>query len=207
MRNLLCIIVILFASNVMAQNTGKFTDNRDGQTYKWVRIGNQIWMAENLRYKARGSGYYDLQVYGRIYDFKTAKKSCPSGWHLPSDSEWKIFERVLGMSEKVINSDYRSPSSNNIGFDLKSRSGWRPGWSSDGNGNGIDSYGFNALPGGYYHGYTKRFMHWGSSISFWSDTPVDIKNAIVRTLSSDNNSFNRDSVYKVHGNYCRCIKD
>ncbi|MDO9120379.1 MAG: FISUMP domain-containing protein, partial [Anaerolineaceae bacterium] len=53
------------------------------------------WMAENLKYNARGSGYYDLNLYGRFYDFKTALNVCPTGWHLPNDSEWKILENDL----------------------------------------------------------------------------------------------------------------
>ena len=80
-----------------------FTDPRDGQTYKTVKIGDQIWLAENLNYDpaAGNSWCYEddtanCAVYGRLYDWETAKTACPAGWHLPSEDEWDQLIAFLG---------------------------------------------------------------------------------------------------------------
>jgi uncharacterized protein (TIGR02145 family) len=105
----------------------------DIANYKTVTIGNQTWMAENLDYKTGNSWCFKdsssyCRKYGRLYDWETAMRACPSGWHLSSSEEWaELVEYVGGASV--------------AGKKLKSKSGWY------GN-NGTDDYGFSALPGG-----------------------------------------------------------
>ena len=85
-------------------DTTSFTDARDGQKYKKVKIGNQIWMAQNLNYDtSKGCGLYNTdssitEIYSRYYEWETAVKVCPAGWHLPSLYEWNELTDFLGGS-------------------------------------------------------------------------------------------------------------
>ncbi len=111
---------------------GSFTDARDGQSYKTVVIGDQVWMAENLNYKVYPSYCFDneesnCELYGRLYAWSAAMSACPSGWHLPSKDEFETLLSAVGGQEFA-------------GKKLKSSEGW------NGDGNGTDAYGFSALP-------------------------------------------------------------
>jgi len=134
--------------------SSKLTDSRDGQKYKTVKIGNQVWMAENLRFKIGDSWCYDnsednCAKYGRLYDWNMAKIACPKGWHLPSKDEWTELVTVVG--------------SETGGKKLKSTSGWNK------NGNGTDEFGFSALPGGYYNG---NFSNDSTNGQWWTSTRI-----------------------------------
>jgi len=85
-----------------------------------------------------------LSKYGRLYDWKTAKTVCPSGWHLPSNAEWSTLIRYVDNDKGCFLSC--------AGEHLKANS---PLWNntpfSNSNGKGTDYYGFSALPGGSGH--------------------------------------------------------
>src|SRR5215213_10720473 len=140
-QNIFTILATLFLTQAgIAQPTGTFTDSSDGQTYKTFSFKNALtgatvtWMAENLNYKVQGSYAYDdkeshRKELGLLYTWEAAKKACPSGWHLATDSEWSMLVTSFGGTDKA-------------GEALKSVSGWAE------DGNGANSSGFNALPGG-----------------------------------------------------------
>jgi len=140
------------------EKTGYFTDSRDGQKYRVVKIGGKTWMAQNLNYKTGNSWCYgsdnsNCEKYGRLYDWNTAMKACPSGWQLPLDKEWDNLVTASGGDV--------------AGKTLKSASGW------DNNGNGFDGNGFSALPGGnrYADGSflnVGKYGHWWTATEYWS---------------------------------------
>ena len=135
---------------------GELKDNRDGQTYKTVKIGDQWWMAENLNY-ADSVKTPSLLKRNWCTDSErpcfcssewlcynsdrrkcvlpdTVPGICPNGWHLPNSREWSVLMDAVGgklTSGKV----------------LRSQSGWYSNgdWYDD---KGLDSFGFNALPAG-----------------------------------------------------------
>ena len=89
-------------------NSGTFTDSRDSNTYKWVEIGEQVWMAENLAYKPNSGNYWainnndnNIPIFGYLYDWDIAQTIAPAGWHLPSQEEWQLLVNYLGGSDKA----------------------------------------------------------------------------------------------------------
>lgn len=176
--------------------TGIFTDNRDGKKYNWVKIGEQIWMAENLNYATSfGSWCYDnntsnCEVYGRLYDWNTANTACPSSWHLPSDQEWTVLIDHLG------GSDVAGGKMKNTGT---------AHWKSP-NKSASNLSGFSALPaGGYYT--DRRFYDLGQYGLFWSTREYNWSYARNRYLSSDNAGAPEHYYPKSGGFSVRCIKD
>ncbi len=105
---------------------------------------------------------YNYQTYGTLYNYDAAMKACPSGWHLTSDDEWKMLERKLGMDVNEL--DENTPNERNsgeVGYQLKSISGW------SNNGNGSNSSGFNAIPGGGLFG---TYLNIDQGAAFWTST-------------------------------------
>jgi len=100
MKKILVLFALLYATSC-EQNSDSFTDSRDGKKYKAVKMGDQIWMAENLNFEAKESKCYDnkpanCEKYGRLYEWETAKTACPKGWHLPVNDEWETLSNYLG---------------------------------------------------------------------------------------------------------------
>ncbi|MDR0517787.1 MAG: hypothetical protein LBH25_12155 [Fibromonadaceae bacterium] len=110
MKKIFAIFALL--CGVVCAQQDAFTDSRDGKKYKTVKIGNQVWMAENLSYNAKDSKCYNDERYkdsiancekhGRLYYWKIARTACPKGWHLPTSKEWETLFSFLG-GKKTIN--------------------------------------------------------------------------------------------------------
>jgi uncharacterized protein (TIGR02145 family) len=165
-------------------------------TVKTVKIGEQTWMAENLNIKAGNSWCYDgddsnCDRYGRLYDWETAKKVCPAGWHLPTRQEWNdLIEVVGGGGENV------------AGKKLMSKNRW------SNNGNGTDDYGFSALPGGD-RGYGGGFSSIRNYGYWWTATEGGSGEAYCRFMGYSilgfeigDNANKKSYAYSV-----RCVKD
>jgi len=197
---------------ISSSSRGTFTDTRDGKTYKWVKIGTQTWMAQNLNYNTStaGSKCYSYNednctTYGRLYNWETAvalpncnintcasqitaehQGICPEGWHLPSDAEWATLIDFAGGEVGA-------------GTKLKTDS-WYPN-------NGTDDFGFSALPGGFGY-YSGGFNQDGQVGDWWSTSEYNDGYAYEFGM----NIYNPDYVYWgnfLKGNFVsvRCVQD
>lgn len=163
---------------------GSLTDPRDGKTYKTVKIGNKVWMAENLNYDAgSGSWCYDnsssnCSQYGRLYNWETAKRVAPAGWHLPSKSEFETLLNNLGGSganayKQIINGG---------------------------------SSGFNALFGGWRDD-NGNFSYLGSYASVWSASELDNSYAWYLYVGSNYRRAGLSNSSKTGALSVRLVKD
>ena len=173
---------------------GTMTDPRDGQTYRTVKIGNQVWMAENLNYETANSYCYKDSVskctkYGRLYTWAAAKTACPSGWHLPTEIEFKELVATVG-------------GSSTAGKMLKSTSGWDDDEGESGN--GTDAYLFTALPAGDRSDNGGIYRDEGLYAFFWGSTDDGI--AYSMNLHYHDDIAGLGYGHKDTGHSVRCIK-
>ena len=208
-------------------NYADFTDPRDEHTYTTVLIGSQIWMAQNLNYDTlNGSGSYCYSktttycdTYGRLYNWATTMKVastynsailgdsiehqgiCPSGWHIPRNSEWQDLINFVG-------------GKNVAGGYLKAISGWKSYMDVENS----DLYGFSALPGGVYYNSAfnsvKEYGYWWSSTEYsnplatYSEYEEDKKKyAAYRIMGYTASSIVTISNDKTHYFSVRCLKN
>lgn len=210
------------------KTSGSYTDNRDGNTYDWVRIGDQIWMAKNLAYlpnvsppssESETDSYYyvydyegssvgtakatsNYQTYGVLYNWPAAIESCPSGWHLPGDEEWKEMEIYLGMSQSE--ADDINHRGTDEGGKLKETGTTH--WVSPNEGATNES-GFTALPGGYRN-YGGTFSFVGVYGYWWSSsTEHSSVYAWLRDMNYNHSDVRRYRSSKESGFSVRCVRD
>jgi uncharacterized protein (TIGR02145 family) len=196
----------------------------DGNVYKTVQIGRQVWMAENLRttryrngedipYARTDEAWTTEEVgmrcayehddaladqYGQLYNFYAVQDErglCPSGWHVPSDEEWNELEGALGLSSV----DAKQTGGRGIhGAAMKSEA-----W------DGTNSSGFSALPGGFRSYGSGFFSNGGLDGNWWSSSADGATYAWSRGLISlglDGDVL-RDSNYQENGFSVRCVRD
>ena len=229
---------IIFNPNV---NYGSFTDSRDNNVYRTLQLGDQIWMAENLRYLTHVSpsssdagnwvnGYQGTSVneakatdnystYGVLYTLSEASGACPTGWHLPSNEDWIIFENYL------IANGYNydgTTADNKIAAALASVFGWESStvMGSVGNSDYPDKKnitGFSGIPAGVRLDQGGKFDYLGTNTTWWSSTlyfsyilnGVRISSYYCRNLSNDNPALFGGNNGGIEGNgfSVRCKKN
>jgi len=219
------IIVNINSSTKLSSSSGKGGSSSSVQLEACVQgtvtIGDQVWQKCNLNYDIGKSKCYEddptnCNIYGRLYDWATAmalpascnssscsgqiqpkhQGICPGGWHIPSNEDWdKLLRYVDGTSGT--DSPYISYTA---GRYLKARNGW------NGNGNGEDTYGFSALPGGY--GYLDGYFDFvGSNGFWWSASEGNSSGAYYQRIYNNSERIqwfnnNEDILFSV-----RCIQD
>lgn len=193
-----------------------FTDARDGNVYQTVTIGNQIWMAENLKYlpsvvgpatisktdpyhyvynydgtsvtDAKATANYN--TYGVLYNWPAALLSCPPGWHLPSDAEWTVLTDYLGGKATA-------------GGKLKEAG--IEHWNEPNEG-ATNETGFTALPGGDRTSLAS-FTDNGMFGYWWSSTEHNTEHANYRGMRSIGANVFENYFFKSNGDSVRCLKN
>jgi len=208
---------------VRAFSNDSIITDADGNVYQSVIIGNQEWMSENLRTTKYSDGttipnvtddtewgdlstaawcHYDNDssqyeaMYGKLYNWYAVEtgKLCPTGWHVPTDSEWTVLTDYLAANGY----------SGSEGTALKSTSGWND-W-NDQSGNGTDDYGWLGLSGGV-RGSNGNFDVIGSIGKWWSSSQYNAGYSWSRSLSYTNGNVNRYASIKESGFSVRCLRD
>ena len=168
-------------------NRGTFTDARDGQVYKYTTIGNQVWMAENLKFDAPYSICYDeiegfCDTFGRFYslhedgeffglfDQDLLVTVCPAGWHVPSIDEWGVLIKEMGGEKNALSRLY---SSEEFGERFMKSS---------------DDCGFNSLPAGSWLSSGELASEYILS-AYWTSTALDFQKSYTCDFNYSGISF------------------
>jgi uncharacterized protein (TIGR02145 family) len=204
---------------IIPNNYAGLMSDIDGNTYKTVTIGTQIWMAENLRVVRYNNGttiplvtdntawaglttpgycWYNNDAatnkttYGALYNWYTVNTGnlCPTGWHVPTDAEWTTLTTYLN-GESVAGGKLKETGTAH--------------WASPNTG-ATNETGFTALPGGYRN-YNGTFNNIGYYGYWWSSTETSTTNAWNRLLNYNFSNVFRDFNNKEFGFSVRCLRD
>lgn len=171
----------------------------DGNAYEVVAIGSQLWMAESLRVTRAADGQSlasfapnddgaNIAAYGRLYGWESARRACPTGWHLPSDAEWSVLESAVGDAAAQRLRDPAAWVMTTTATDKAI----------------VALVPFGARPAGYKNdeGFENFF---GTRAVFWTATPHDQHLVWSRVLSSD--ALRRAPQHPQYGFSVRCVAD
>ena len=171
--------------------TGTFKDERDGRIYKWVKIGKQVWMAQNLNYTTHsGCWSYENDVanrnkYGLLYNFDDLKEACPKGWHVPAEAEWVELENTI--------------SSGTMGLSGGSGNGYDATCLLEGADSGLNLQFGGIHRQGYCADLEKKAWYW---------TSTRINNPIhVRIIDKSTGYIKPSELGSAYGLALRCVKD
>lgn len=206
-RSITFLMLIFIVSNAICQNNqrGTFVDDRDGREYKWVRIGAQTWMAENLNFDIEGSKIPRSKKYreefGRYYSYQEANLACPEGWKTPSSKDFEQLGDYISVHQAL----EQKGSRNRATIEEAGSFLIEPN----------DYYGFSVLFSGIIRPTSLPIQFTGvnKTTAFWtSDKPVqDAKDQIVkvRSIVLSNNSDNMKFWYETRSSKLsvRCIKN
>lgn len=184
----------------------------ENQTYKTIAIGTQTWMAENLNYAPPTGNSWcyngltqNCTTYGRLYDWSTAmdidvayntydfpdtvkhRGICPTGWHIPRNSEWKTLVDYAGGTPIAARN-------------LRATSVWRTVDSIV----NTDNLYFSALPAGTY---VSGYFYIDNQTYWWTATGDGTSNAFYRSMVYDKSKVYSTGMYKNTGYSVRCLKD
>lgn len=216
----------IWSFTLVPYETSTMTD-QDGNVYQTVKIGDQWWMAQNLKVTHYRNGdvipnvtdntewanlntgaycVYDndesnVETYGYLYNWYTVddyRNIAPEGWHVPTDDEWKELEMYLGMSEsEADNTGWRGTDEGNK---FKSTSGWHS------EGMSTNESGFSALPGASRGGSHGNFDGLGFYAHFWSSSESNKYSAWRRALYHESSKIDRYNYDKRYGFSVRLVK-
>ena len=208
-----------YCNGHMFNATNLFCDERDSTLYKWVTIGTQTWMAENLNYVyKKGDSVYGnwcygdstkyCAQYGRLYSWDVAMDSVTTGC-----GHGKTCAASSGRVRGVCPDGWHLPSTaewdtlfiavggqSTAGTKLKSPSGW------SNNGNGTDAYGFSASPSGGRK-YDEDYSYAGDNAYFWSSSENGQDKAYLMYLDYAHANAALNSSSKRDGYAVRCLRD
>jgi uncharacterized protein (TIGR02145 family) len=208
-------------SNTAQSDNHSTVQDNDGNIYQTVKIGDQVWLAENLKTTTFqdsskvSTGYIpdddesQLLTYGRLYnwqDVSNEKNICPVGWRVASDDDWKALEKSIGIAESELNKEgWRGE--NDIAITLKAE---QPNTVfKNFEQSQVNRHHFSAQPAGVKIG--NWYITQGMYTEFWTSSNATEKEAYARTLAyswwnAHKGEIRREKLKKSFMFSVRCVK-